>query len=132
MMSITFVVDFFDGRWRVNVDGEWYGSFPSHGSAELAAVELARATPNLASRVIVRQRDGSEAVVWDPPQLVNKLCQCLCGHVCNAHEHPIDGDALREEIARRVAECAKYELSEEDVIDVILASFGLRRRVSFH
>jgi hypothetical protein len=131
-MRTTFIVGFHDGRWRMNVDGDWYGSFPSPGAAEMVAVQLAQSVPTLSSRVVVRGKDGHEKVVWDTPQLVADLCQCLRRNDYGPYHGPADIGALRDEIAQRVVECTEYALSEDDVIDVVLASYGVRRKLSLH
>jgi hypothetical protein len=70
--------------------------------------------------------------VWDTPQLVADLCEFLRGNAYGPYRGPDDIGTLREEIAERVIECTEHALSEDDVIDVVLASFGVRRKLSLH
>jgi hypothetical protein len=62
----TFVVAFHEGSWRIGYAGHWYGTYPEKVSAETAAVRIARAAPELATRVVVRESDGSERIIWEP------------------------------------------------------------------
>jgi len=68
MPAETFLVAFHDGYWRVNFDGQWYGAYPNRAAAQRATVVIAKAGDYLPTRVVVREVDGSEEVVWDPDQ----------------------------------------------------------------
>jgi len=68
MPAETFLVAFHDGYWRVNFDGQWYGAYPNRSAAQRATVVIAKAGDYLPTRVVVRNVDGSEEVVWDPDQ----------------------------------------------------------------
>jgi hypothetical protein len=68
MPAETFLVAFHDGYWRVNFDGQWYGAYPNRTAAQRATVVIAKAGDYLPTRVVVRDVDGSEEVVWDPDQ----------------------------------------------------------------
>jgi hypothetical protein len=67
VMSVeTFVVAFHEGFWRIGYAGRWYGTYPEKTKAEVAAVRIANAAPELATRVVVREGDGSERIIWEP------------------------------------------------------------------
>jgi len=68
MPAETFLVAFHDGYWRVSFDGQWYGAYPNRAAAQRATVVIAKAGDYLPTRVVVREVDGSEEVVWDPDQ----------------------------------------------------------------
>ena len=67
-MSVeTFVIAFHEGYWRIGYAGRWYGTYPEKANAEIAAVRIAKAAPELAARVVVQDEDdGSERIIWDP------------------------------------------------------------------
>jgi hypothetical protein len=66
MTKATFVVAFHQGSWRINYHGQWYGAYSDRPSAEKASVAAAQANREMLTRVVVRQPDGSEELVWDP------------------------------------------------------------------
>jgi hypothetical protein len=132
MMRPTFLIEFHDGRWRINVEGEWFGSFPTRASAETKTIQLAQASGELPTRVVVRENDGSERILWDPFQLVDNLWQNLRSKAYGSHTGPSDPQALRDEITRHVLECVERGLSDDDIIDFVLASFGVRRGLLAH
>ena len=65
MPAETFLVAFHDGYWRVNFDGQWYGAYPNRTAAQRVTVVIAQAGDYLPTRVVVRDVDGTEEVVWD-------------------------------------------------------------------
>jgi hypothetical protein len=129
LMRPVFVVEYRGGRWRMNVDGECYGSFPTRASAQLTATQLAQAAATLSPQVVLRANDDFDEIIWDAFSLIENLWQNLRGKMYCPHTGSADAQALLEEIARRVQECAEFELSAEETIDVVLASFGTRRRL---
>jgi hypothetical protein len=131
-MRTTFLVEFYNNRWRINVDGEHYGSFPTQTVAEAVSMELMQLTGELGARVVVRDVNGDERVIFDPIQLVEQLWENLSCYAYGVHSGPSNSEALLDEVTNRVLECAEYELSGEDIVDVVLASFGVRRTLTVH
>jgi hypothetical protein len=68
MPAETFLVAFHEGYWRVNFDGQSYGAYPNRTAAQRVTVVIAQAGDYLPTRVVVRDVDGTEEVVWDPDQ----------------------------------------------------------------
>jgi hypothetical protein len=67
MLVETFVVAFHEGYWRIGYAGRWYGTYLEKANAEIAAVRIAKAAPELATRVVVQDGDDSpERIIWDP------------------------------------------------------------------
>jgi hypothetical protein len=64
----AFVVTFHDGCWRIVYGDRWYGTYSDRRSAERAAVRIARLAGELATRVVVRNVDGLEEIIWEPQQ----------------------------------------------------------------
>jgi|SRR5215208_3913012 hypothetical protein len=124
MKSVTFVVEFYEGRWRIDFDGDLFGSFPTRVSAEYEAVHLAHSTAELPTRVIVRDGEGVEEIVWDPCSLIDDLCEHLKSHRLVR----LNSNGLRDQITRRVIQCAIPELSEHEIADIVLRSFGIESR----
>jgi hypothetical protein len=129
-MSLQLLVEYQDARWRLNVDGERYGSFPTRLSAELTAIQLAKAMPALSPKVIVRGDDYDE-LVWDECQLIENLWHRLRSASCGLISG-FDAEALRGEVARRVLHCAQCDLSQGEVVDLVLISFGMKPDMGRH
>jgi hypothetical protein len=127
MRAAIFLIEFYEGRWRIDFDGDTFGSFPTRASAQYAAVQLAQTTPDLPTRVLVRDSAGLEEAVWDSGSLIENLIEYL---KCNRFDFCIGlkSKLLREHITRRVFECALPELSENEIVDIVLRSFGIERR----
>jgi hypothetical protein len=123
----TFLIAFHEGSWRINVGGEWFGCYVERTAAEAMAMVLAKASGELPTRVAVRERDGSEKVLWDPFSIVYYLWQMLHSRSIGSHTGPTSPEALWEEIARRVLDCAEGDISNDQVIDVVLESFGVKQ-----
>jgi hypothetical protein len=66
MSAEAFVVAFHDGYWRIAYEGQWYELYPDQASAERAAVSIAKQMGELPTRVVARESDGTEEVVWQP------------------------------------------------------------------
>jgi hypothetical protein len=66
----SFVVGFRDGCWCIGFDDHWYGSYHDNGAAQRVAVAIAMQMGELPTRVVVRERDGTEEVVWQPTSAV--------------------------------------------------------------
>jgi hypothetical protein len=66
MRAAIFLIEFYEGRWRIDFDGDLFGSFPTRASAEYEAVQMAQSTTELPTRVIVRDGDGVEEILWGP------------------------------------------------------------------
>lgn len=112
------------------MDGERYGSFPTRLSAELTAIQLAKATPALSPKVIVRGDDHDE-LVWDECQLIENLCHRLRATSCGLVSG-FDAEALRDEVARRVLGCAQCDLTQGEIADLVLATFGTKPAIGRH
>jgi hypothetical protein len=129
-MSLQLLVEYRDARWRLNVGGERYGSFPTRLSAELTAIQLAKAAPALSPKVIVRG-DNYDELVWDECQLIENLWHKLrarSGGLISG----LDAEALRDEVALRVLRCAQCDLSQGEVADLVLVSFGMKPDIGRH
>jgi hypothetical protein len=123
MASVTFLIEFHEGRWRIDFDGDMFGSFPTRASAQYAAVQMALSTTELPTRVLVRDNAGMEESLWDSCSLIDDLLENLQSHRFKARK----SKRLREQITRRVFECAIPELSENEIFDIVLRSFGIER-----
>src|SRR5215211_8780848 len=124
MRAAIFLIEFHEGRWRIDFDGDIFGSFPTRASAQYTAVQMAQTTTELPTRVLVRDSTGKEESVWDPCSLIDDLIENLeCHRSCMGCKPKF----LREDIARRVFECALPELSENEIVDIVLRSFGIER-----
>jgi hypothetical protein len=121
MRAAIFLIEFYEGRWRIDFDGDLFGSFPTRTSAEYEAVQMAYSTTELPTRVVVRDGEGVEEIVWDPCALIDGLCE----HLKSNGLVPFNASGLREQITRRVLECAIPELSEHEIVDIVLRSFGI-------
>jgi hypothetical protein len=126
MRTAIFIIDFYEGRWRIDFDGDVFGSFPTRASAQYAAVQMAQTTAELPTRVLVRDSAGKEESVWDPCSLIDDLIENL---ECHRIGFGMGSKSkfLREDIARRVFESALPELSENEIVDIVLRSFGIER-----
>jgi hypothetical protein len=122
MLTPTLLVEFHHGHWRNNVGGERFGSFPTREAAINTTVQLAQAS-GVPGRVLLRENDGSERVLWDLCLLVDRIWQILHAKKHGFHTGPSDSRVLRDEIAYRVLDCAEQELSDDEIVDTVLASF---------
>lgn len=111
----------------MNVRDEWFGCYVERAAAEAMAMELAKASGELPTRVVIRERDGSEKILWDPFSTVDDLWQMLHSRSIGSHTGPTSPEALWEEIARRVLACAECDISNDHIIDVVLESFGVKQ-----
>jgi hypothetical protein len=66
MSMETFVVAFRNGYWQIGYAGQWYGAYSDRASAQSASIAIAQGSGELPTRVVVREMDGSEEIVWDP------------------------------------------------------------------
>ena len=126
MRAATLLIEFYEGRWRIALDGDLFGSFPTRASAEYAAVQMAQSTMEQPTRVLVRDNSGVEKSVWDSGSLIDYLLENL---QCHGFDFRVGAKSklLREQITRRVFECAVPELSENEIVDIVLRSFGIER-----
>jgi hypothetical protein len=122
MRAAIFLIEFHEGRWRIDFDGDMLGSFPTRASAQYAAVQMAQTTTELPTRVLVRDSAGKEESVWDPCSLIDDLIENLESHgFCTGCKSKF----LREDIAKRVFKFALPDLSENEIVDIVLRSFGI-------
>src|SRR5215212_5864174 len=124
MRAAVFLIEFYEGRWRIDFDGDIFGSFPTRVSAQYAAVQMAQSTTELPTRVLVRDSAGVEESVWDSCSLIDDLLENLKCHRFD-FRMGCKSKVLREQIARRVFEFAAPELSENEIVDIVLRSFGI-------
>jgi hypothetical protein len=126
-MRPILLVHYHDGRWRMDLDGESYGSFPTRLSAEVAATQLAQSADDLAPRVVVRVKHLDE-VVWDENRLIHNAWTYLLHHSWyGTGASPIDAKELRQQVRLRVRECGQCELTENETVGFVLASFGVHQ-----
>jgi hypothetical protein len=59
-----FLVAFEEGHWRIGYNEQWYGEYPDRRSAEGATLAIVQAHGEVPTRIIVRDLDGSEELVW--------------------------------------------------------------------
>ena len=59
-----FVVAFEEGHWRIGYNERWYGEYPDRASAQGATLAIVRAHGEVPTRIIVREVDGTEELVW--------------------------------------------------------------------
>jgi hypothetical protein len=59
-----FVVAFEGGHWRIGYNERWYGEYPDRASAQGATLAIVRAHGEVPTRIIVREADGTEELVW--------------------------------------------------------------------
>ena len=125
MRAAILLIELHEGRWRIDLDGDLYGSFPTRASAQYAAVQMAQSTTEQPTRVLVRDSAGMESV-WDSGSLIDDLFEKL---QCHRFDFRGGGKSklLREQITRRVFEYAVPELSENEIVDLVLRSFGIER-----
>jgi hypothetical protein len=125
MRAAIFLIEFHEGRWRIDFDGDMFGSFPTRASAQYAAVQMAQTTTELPTRVLVRDSAGKEESVWDPCSLIDDLIETLESHGFGTG---CKSKFFREDIAKLVFKFALPELSENEIVDIVLRSFGIARR----
>jgi hypothetical protein len=66
MSSEAFMVAFQEGYWRIGYQGRWYGTYKDKESAKGVAISIAMQMGELPTRVVIRERDGSEEDIWHP------------------------------------------------------------------
>jgi hypothetical protein len=59
-----FLVAFEEGHWRIGYNEQWYGEYPDRRSAEGATLAIVQAHGEIPTRIIVRDLDGTEELVW--------------------------------------------------------------------
>lgn len=59
-----FLVAFAEGHWRIGYNEQWYGKYPDRDSAQGATMAIVQAHGEVPTRVIVREIDGTEELVW--------------------------------------------------------------------
>jgi hypothetical protein len=59
-----FVVAFEEGHWRIGYNERWYGEYPDRASAQGATLAIVQAHGEVPTRIIVREMDGTEELVW--------------------------------------------------------------------
>jgi hypothetical protein len=61
----TIAIGFHEGRWQLESEGHFFGSYPDPTAAREAALGLVR-DASARVRVVMRETNGSETTVWDP------------------------------------------------------------------
>jgi hypothetical protein len=71
-------------------------------------------------------------VLWDSRSLVDSIWQILRAKKCGSHTGPSDARILRDEIAYLVLECMEQDFSDDDIVEIVLTSFGVTRSLLAH
>jgi hypothetical protein len=64
MSSNTFLVALQEEGWKIGYRGLWSGGYPDKEIALGVAVRMASSSPDLTSKVVLQEADGSEVVFW--------------------------------------------------------------------
>jgi hypothetical protein len=65
MYRTTFIIAMRNDYWSIGYNQHWYGRYPNLKTAEEATIAIARELGEIPTRIVVRNTDGTELLVWD-------------------------------------------------------------------